>query len=100
MVKSKDRDEHPRHGGDGSREEREGGWDREVHLAIIARHMQGSVQPTPLLRARALEQWAKLPGSVVQPPTDLRVVETALALEASEAAQPSTGGGGQEGGGT
>ncbi len=48
------------------------GRDRQVHLEITARRFEGGPPPTPEAYARALEEWHKLPGAVVQPATDLR----------------------------
>jgi hypothetical protein len=49
----------------------EGGWDREVHLAIIAARWVGSVPPTAEAYARALAQWRQLPGAITTAATDL-----------------------------
>jgi hypothetical protein len=57
---------------------RRDGRDREVHLEIIARRMDGGAPATPEAYARALEQWHQLPGSVVRPPTDLKSTQEAL----------------------
>ncbi len=51
---------------------RRDGRDREVHLDIITRRMEGGAPATPEAYASALEQWHKLPGSVVRPPSDLK----------------------------
>jgi hypothetical protein len=51
---------------------RRDGRDREVHLEIIARRMEGGAPATPEAYAHALEQWHQLPGAVVKPPTDLK----------------------------
>lgn len=56
---------------------RRDGRDREVHLEIIARRMEGGAPATPEAYARALEQWHQLPGSVVRPPTDLKSTQAA-----------------------
>jgi hypothetical protein len=47
------------------------GREHQVHKEILARRMRGGPEPTPETYARALEQWKKLPGSVVRPPTDV-----------------------------
>jgi len=33
--------------------------------------MRGGPEPTPEAYTHALEQWKKLPGSIVRPPTDI-----------------------------
>jgi hypothetical protein len=53
---------------------RRDGKDRKVILDITARRMAGGAPATPQAYASALEQWRKLPGAVVSPPTDLRTV--------------------------
>jgi hypothetical protein len=47
------------------------GRERKVHEEIIERRLEGGAPPTPEAYARALEQWHKLPGSVMRPPTDI-----------------------------
>jgi hypothetical protein len=47
------------------------GREHQVHKEILKRRMRGGPEPTPEDYARALEQWKKLPGSVVRPPTDV-----------------------------
>lgn len=50
---------------------RRAGREHEVHQDILERRMRGGPPPTPELYRKALEQWNKLPGSVVRPPTDV-----------------------------
>jgi hypothetical protein len=45
--------------------------ERKLHEEIIERRM-GEESPSVDAYSRALEQWKKLPGSVVRPPTDVR----------------------------
>jgi hypothetical protein len=47
------------------------GGKRQVHEEIIARRMEGGAPPSPEAYALALEQWHRLPGSVMRPPTDV-----------------------------
>jgi hypothetical protein len=47
------------------------GREHQVHKEILERRWQGGPKPTPEDYQRALEQWKKLPGSVVRPPTDI-----------------------------
>ena len=47
------------------------GREHQVHKEILKRRMRGGPEPTPEDYARALEEWKKLPGSVVRPPTDI-----------------------------
>ena len=65
----------------------EGGWDREVHLAIIAARWVGSVPPTAQAYARALAQWRQLPGAIITAATDLG--------NAAEVPVPGDGGSGE-----
>ena len=44
--------------------------ERKLHEEIIARRM-GEEPPSVDAYSRALEQWKKLPGSVIRPPTDV-----------------------------
>jgi hypothetical protein len=48
------------------------GEEHEVHREILERRMRGGPKPTRQSYERALEQWKKIPGSVVRPPTDTR----------------------------
>lgn len=48
------------------------GEEHEVHREILERRMRGGPKPTRESYERALEQWKKIPGSVVRPPTDNR----------------------------
>jgi hypothetical protein len=56
----------------GEEPQKKAGREREVHEKIIARHYEGGAPPSPEAYARALQQWQRLPGSVVRPPTDVR----------------------------
>jgi hypothetical protein len=47
------------------------GREHEVHQEILERRMRGGRKPDPSDYRHALEQWKKLPGSVVRPPTDI-----------------------------
>ena len=59
-----DDDKRPRH--------RPEGREHEVHKEILERRWRGGPQPTPEDYQRALDQWQKIPGSVVRPPTDIK----------------------------
>jgi len=48
------------------------GEEHEVHQEILERRMRGGPKPTRESYERALEQWKKIPGSVVRPPTDIK----------------------------
>ena len=48
--------------------ERESYDDPEVHREIERQRFRGGLPATPELYARALEQWNRLPGSIVRPP--------------------------------
>jgi len=48
------------------------GREHEVHREILERRMRGGAEPTPEEYSQALEEWKKLPGSVVRPPTDIK----------------------------
>jgi len=52
-------------------EHRPEGREHQVHQEILERRMRGGPEPTPEAYRRALEQWKKLPGSKVRPPTDI-----------------------------
>jgi hypothetical protein len=86
------------------------GEEREVHEQIIARRMGGEEPPTGERRlheeiiarrmgeeppsvdaySRALEQWKKLPGSVIRPPTDVHppTTESQKSHDARSASRP------------
>jgi hypothetical protein len=49
------------------------GRDRIVHLEIIERRFAGSPPPTIEAYTKALEQWHRLPGSVMRPATDINL---------------------------
>ena len=52
-------------------EHRPEGREHQVHREILERRMRGGPEPTPEAYRHALEQWKKLPGSKVRPPTDI-----------------------------
>jgi hypothetical protein len=84
--RDREKHEHPR--------ARRDGKDRQVILDITARRMAGGVPATPQAYAKALEQWRKLPGAVMSPPTDLR---PALAnSDSGESEKPVADAGGDE----
>ncbi len=61
------------HEGPGDRDQprrRRMGREHAVHEQIIDRRLGGGAPATPEGYAKALEEWNKLPGSVVRPPTD------------------------------
>ena len=66
--------EHEGH--EGEREDRDRprrrrmGREHAVHQQILERRVGGGAPATPEAYAKALEQWQKLPGSVMRPPTD------------------------------
>jgi len=53
------------------------GRERVVHEDIIAKRLGGGALPTMDAYARGLEQWQKLPGSLVRPPTDVTLLSSA-----------------------
>jgi len=57
--------DRPRHKSDG-REHR-------VHQEILERRMRGGPELTPDAYERALDEWRSLQGSVMRPPTDVKV---------------------------
>jgi hypothetical protein len=85
MPKQKEPNE-PHERGERPERPRPQGRERKVHEEIIERRMGGGAPPTPEAYARALEQWHKLPGSVVRPATDidLPVQESPKAGDADE----------------
>jgi hypothetical protein len=48
------------------------GREHAVHLQIVDRRLGGGAPATSETYAKALEEWHKLPGSVMRPPTDER----------------------------
>lgn len=60
---NQDNPDRPRHDPEGR--------EHQVHKEILERRVRGGPQPTPEAYARALEQWKKLPGSIVRPPSDV-----------------------------
>jgi hypothetical protein len=70
----RDRDHHENeHRPDRDRDD--SGDDPLRHARIIERRFLGSVPPTPMLYARALQQWLALPGAVVRSASDVRPPE-------------------------
>jgi hypothetical protein len=59
--------ERPRHRPDGR--------EHQVHKEILDRRWRGGPDPTPEDYQRALEEWKKLPGSIVRPPSDIKPSE-------------------------
>jgi hypothetical protein len=61
---------------DGDSEDRERprrrrmGREHAVHQQIVERRLCGGAPATPEAYAKALEEWQRLPGSVVRPATD------------------------------
>jgi hypothetical protein len=53
------------------------GRDHPVHQQIVARRLGGGAQATPEAYAKALEEWKRLPGSVVRPPSDEKLAQQA-----------------------
>ncbi len=49
------------------------GRDRIVHVAITERRFAGGPPPTHEAYNAALEQWHRLPGSVMRPATEIRL---------------------------
>jgi len=50
------------------------GREHAVHQQILDRRLGGGAPATPEAYANALQQWLRLPGSVVRPPTDEKPV--------------------------
>lgn len=46
------------------------GREHAVHQQIVERRLGGGAPATPEAYAKGLEEWHKLPGSVVRPPSD------------------------------
>jgi hypothetical protein len=63
--------------------------ERKLHEEIIARRL-GEEPPSVDAYSRALEQWKKLPGSVIRPPTDVHppTTESQKSQGASSASRP------------
>jgi hypothetical protein len=63
--------------------------ERKTHEEIIERRL-GEEPPSVDAYSRALEQWKKMPGSVVRPPTDVRPPATKAqkSQDARSASQP------------
>jgi hypothetical protein len=51
------------------------GREHAVHQQILDRRLGGGAPATPEAYANALQQWLRLPGSVVRPPTDEKPVQ-------------------------
>jgi hypothetical protein len=47
------------------------GREHQVHKEILERRWKGGPEPKPEDFERALEQWKKLPGAIIRPPTDV-----------------------------
>jgi len=47
------------------------GREHQVHKEILERRWRGGPEPKPEDFERALEEWKKLPGSIIRPPTDV-----------------------------
>lgn len=47
------------------------GLEHRVHQEILERRMRGGPAPSPEKYRAALEQWSRLPGAVVRPPSDV-----------------------------
>jgi hypothetical protein len=60
-----------------------------VHQEILDRRWRGGPEPTPEDYQRALEEWKKLPGSIVRPPSDIKPPEPP-AQESPPAPQPGS----------
>jgi hypothetical protein len=69
------------HGDDDRPRRRRMGREHAVHQELLQQRIGGGAPPTPEAYAKALAQWQQLPGSIVRPPTDLRV-------QAKDGAQP------------
>jgi len=69
-------EQHTRHEGDerGQPRRRRMGREHAVHQQILDRRLGGGAPATPEAYANALQQWLRLPGSVVRPPTDEKPV--------------------------
>ncbi len=65
------------------------GRDRIVHLEIIERRFAGSPPPTIEAYTKALEQWHRLPGSVIRPATDINLPGETPTSSGGVPAQPS-----------
>lgn len=46
------------------------GREHAVHQQIVERRLGGGAPATPEAYAKGLEEWHKLPGSIVRPPSD------------------------------
>jgi hypothetical protein len=46
------------------------GRDHAVHQEIVERRLGGGAPATPEAYANALEEWGRLPGAIMRPPTD------------------------------
>jgi hypothetical protein len=61
------------------------GRERVVHEEIIAKRLEGGAPPTMDAYTRALEEWQKLPGSVMRTPTDVTLPPAQKPLKPPEA---------------
>jgi hypothetical protein len=79
----------PEHGYEGREGEHEPpqrrrmGREHAVHRQIIERRLGGGAPATPEAYAKGLEEWNKLPGSIVRPATDEKPA-TRLKTDASD----------------
>jgi len=60
------------------------GREHQVHREILERRMRGGPEPTPEVYRRALEQWMKLPGSKIRPPSDVVIPSEDGGIEPSD----------------
>jgi len=79
-------DEKGRGGENGRPRRHRNGRDREVIEQINDRRFQGSAPITAAAYSHALEQWHKLQGAIVSPPTDIgRIKPTPLSGDSTAA---------------
>ena len=64
------------------------GREHEVHDEINERRLGGGADPTSEAFQRALEQWQRLPGSVVRPPSDVKAPESPTPNDSGESGPP------------
>lgn len=65
------------------------GRDHQVHQEILERRMKGGREPDPGAFRNALEQWKRLPGSIVRPPTDITAAPPEEKEEREQESAPS-----------
>jgi hypothetical protein len=85
-------DRRPRHRPDGR--------EHQVHRDILERRWRGGPEPTPEEYQRALEEWKKLPGSIVRPPSDIKLPEPPAPAPQTPAPQPGSPRRDEQGGGS